>query len=141
VEAPELEPLGCSPGELEESVKRLLELSEELAGTEIRFPGTSRQILSRFLSPTRLVMGDTRRFEEGVGARIASSLIRDVVARLAEFLGSGVSEVVKVLYVIDPRKKLVFAVVGDRLVRNSVISLELSRDREALSKLSQFARS
>jgi len=141
VEAPELEPFGCSPEELENSVKYLLELSERLAGTGVEFPGTARQMLSHFLSPTRLVLGNTRGFEGGIGARVASSLIKDLVAKLMEFLSSGVSEVVKVLYVVNLKKQQVFAVFGDRLVRNHAISLELSRDREALGRLSQLARS
>jgi hypothetical protein len=141
LEAPELEPVDCSPEGLENSVKYLLELLRESAEAAPRFPGFTRQLLSRFLSPTRLVLGDTRGFERGVGTGIASSLARDIVARLAEFLGSGVSEVVKVLYVIDLRKPQALLVVGDMLVRNYVVSSELSRDREALRKIAQLTKS
>jgi hypothetical protein len=141
LEVPELEPINCNPKELENSVKYLLELFREPAEIEVRFLRITRQLLSHFLSPTRLVLGDTRGYERGVGTRIASSLARDIVARLAEFLGSGVSETVKVLYVIDLRKPQALLVVGDRLMRNYVISSELSRDREALSRLAQLARS
>jgi hypothetical protein len=141
LEAPELEPVDCSLEGLENSVKYLLELLRESAEAAPRFPGFTRQLLSRFLSPTRLVLGDTRDLERGVGTGIASSLARDIVARLAEFLGSGVSEVVKVLYVVNLRKLQALLVVGDMLVRNYVVSSELSRDREALRKIAQLAKS
>lgn len=141
LEAPELEPVDCSLEGLENSVKYLLELLRESAEAAPRFPGFTRQLLSRFLSPTRLVLGDTRELERGVGTGIASSLARDIVARLAEFLGSGVSEVVKVLYVVNLRKLQALLVVGDMLVRNYVVSSELSRDREALRKIAQLAKS
>ncbi len=141
VEATELKPFKCSLEELKDSVKYLLELSERLAGTGAEFPGITRQMLSHILSPTRLVLGDTKRFEGSISARVASSLIKDLVAKLMEFLSSGISEVVKVLYVVNLEKQQVFAVFGDKLVRNPVISLELSGDREALGRLSQLAKS
>ena len=45
------------------------------------------------------------------------------------------------LYVVNLRKPQALLVVGDMLVRNYVVSSELSRDREALRKIAQLAKS
>jgi len=141
VEALELEPSDCSAEGLESSARAFLELFGRLAESEVRLPGVARQALSHILSPTRLVLGDIRVLGEGVGSRIVSSMAADIVSRVAEFLRSGDASIARVLYVIDTKKPEAFAVLGDRLVKNPVISSELSRDREAMHRVLALFRS
>ncbi len=141
VKAPELEPSGCTVEEFEGSVRSLLEMSSRLAESEVRLPGATRQALSHFLSPTRLVIGDTRTVGEGIGSRIASSVIAEIVSRITNFLSGGNAEVARVLYAINMRKPEAFVVIGDKLVKNRVISFELSRDGEALRRILALSRS
>lgn len=141
VKAPELEPSSCTIEEFESSVGLLLEISSKLAESGIKLPRATRQALSHFLSPTRLVLGDIRTIGESIGNRIASSVIVEIISRVTDFLSGGHVEVARVLYAINTRKPEAFVVIGDKLVKNPVISFELSRDTEALRRILALSRS
>lgn len=121
----------CSREDFTDSLDRLLNDIQPRGGPDLRALPSLRLAISHLLSPVKWVLGDTKRVEEGIATQIALRIIEEVRSELFRAMNVGLWEEGYVLHVLDLNVGSVYYVVGNKVVKNSVLSKALREDRVA----------